>query len=206
LEVQRLEITFTGRNVEVTRPLRQYAAKRLSKLDKYFGERPVDAEVRMSVERKRHVVEVTIPLGGMLLRGEVASADMYASIDLVVDKLERQIHKFKTRLNRKLRKDSTLLAAAGAAASLAASPEGAEGAPEAPAAEPSGEEGIRGGEEFPVVRRKRFAVKPLPVDEAILQMNLLGHDFFVFRNAESEEINVVYRRQDGSYGLIEPEP
>ncbi|MDI3316786.1 MAG: ribosome-associated translation inhibitor RaiA, partial [Bacillota bacterium] len=111
-----MEIAFTGRNVEVTRPLRQYAAKRLSKLDKYF-DRPIDAQVRMSVIRKRHIVEVTIPLGGMILRGEEASADMYASIDLVVDKLERQIHKFKTRINRKLRKDSTLDAAAAATAS-----------------------------------------------------------------------------------------
>ena len=173
-----MRITVKGKNIAVTPALRQYVEKKLSKLERYF-ENIDEAIATLSVEKERHIVEVTVPLnGGMLLRGEEETNDMYASVDLVMEKLERQIEKHKTKIARKM-KDGKLL-------DLAAGQE-------------------KAAEEEPrLVRTKRFAMKPMPVEEAILQMNLLGHDFFVFSNAETEEVNVVYRRRDGNYGLIEP--
>jgi len=129
-------------------------------------------------------VEVTIALSGLLLRAEERQEDMYASIDLVVDKLERQIRKHKTKVNRKVLKEGGL--------------RGLFVDNVAPAEEPEDEEDLQ------VVRTKRFTMKPMDVEEAILQMNLLGHNFFVFANMDTNEINVVYRRDDGKYGLIEP--
>ncbi|HHW92865.1 MAG TPA: ribosome-associated translation inhibitor RaiA [Firmicutes bacterium] len=173
-----MRIVVKGKNIAVTPALRRYVEKKLSKLERYF-ENITEATATLSVEKERHIVEVTVPLnGGMLLRGEEETQDMYASVDLVLEKLERQIEKYKTKIARKIKNGSLL--------DLAPTPE------HSPGAEPR------------LVRTKRFAIKPMPVDEAILQMNLLGHDFFVFSNAETEEVNVVYRRRDGNYGLIEP--
>ncbi|BCV25484.1 ribosome hibernation-promoting factor, HPF/YfiA family [Gelria sp. Kuro-4] len=174
-----MRITVRGKNIEITPALRDYVEKKMGKLPKLLDD-ITEATVTLGVERDRHMVEVTVPVGGRLLRGEVASGDMYASIDMVIEKLEKQIEKYKTRLARKVKNGSVLDLAAGVG-------------------------GRPADEEEPhLVRTKRFAVKPMPVDEALLQMNLLGHDFFVFRNAETEEVNVVYRRRDGNYGLIEP--
>lgn len=172
-----VRITVRGKNVEVTDALHDYVAKRVSKLEKYFGSIE-KAIITLSIEKDRHVVEVTIPLNGIILRGEEETEDMYASIDLVIAKLEKQIAKHKTRLSRKL-KNQTLREP------LILEPEITE-------------------EEVKIVRSKRFNLKPMPVEEAVMQMNLLGHSFFVFRNAETEEVNVVYRRKNGDYGLIEP--
>jgi putative sigma-54 modulation protein len=140
----------------------------------------------LSVERERHIVEVTVPIDGMLLRGEDELDDMYAAIDSVVDKIERQIHKYKTKINRKARQ---------------------KGAEFDPITENSIPELMDEPEEEEprVVKVKQVPMKPMDVEEAILQMNLLGHDFFVFRNAEDARTNVVYRRRDGNYGLIGPE-
>lgn len=168
-----MQIAVRGKNIDVTNALRDHAEKRLGRLDKYLGP-DRSAQVTLSTQRERHIVEVTIPLDGMLLRGEEATNDMYASIDMVVDKLEKQINKYRAKLSRKL-----------------------------PFRVPDMDE-----DEAPagaVVRTKRFVMKPMSVEEAILQMNLVGHDFFVFANAEGERVNVVYRRKDGNYGLIEPE-
>ncbi|NPV69685.1 MAG: ribosome-associated translation inhibitor RaiA [Firmicutes bacterium] len=171
-----MRITVRGKNMDVTPPLKEYVEKRLKKIEKYF-DYSVFAQVTLSVERGRHIVEVTVPLNGMLLRGEEETGDMYSSVDLVLEKLEKQINKYKTRVLRR--------------------PRGGDRA---------GKTGyIDVGDEAAVVKVKRFALKPMTVEEAVLQMNLLGHDFFVFRNAESEGIEVVYRRKDGNYGLIEPE-
>ncbi len=178
-----MQVSVRGKNIEVTDAIKEYVEKKLSRFQKYFY-RPLTAQVALAVERGRHIVEITIPLDGYLLRGEEASEDMYASVDLVMDKLERQVHKFKTRLNRKLRRD-------GQNQRGIVTEAGPEAAPE-----PAEEQGV--------VRVKRFPMKPMEVEEAILQMNLLGHDFFVFTNAQTEEINVVYRRKGGGYGLIEP--
>ncbi|NLX90604.1 MAG: ribosome-associated translation inhibitor RaiA [Firmicutes bacterium] len=174
-----MRINVRGRNMNITPALQEYVVKRLNRLDKYFNS-PIEAQVTLSVIREDHIVEVTISMDGLLLRGEEATLDMYASIDLVVDKLERQIHKYKTKINRKLRQ------------------KGIKGLNEKlfPPQEEEEAEPV-------VVKNKRFVIKPMPLEEAILQMNLLGHDFFVFNNADTEEINVLYRRKDGNYGLIE---
>lgn len=179
-----MQVQVRGRNMEVTNALKDYVEKRVSKLERYL-DGIAEAQVTLTVEKGSHRVEVTIPINSMLLRGEESTQDMYASIDLVVEKLEKQIRKYKGRLFKRLGK------AAGEG------PGEAAGAPSP--AEPALENGPR------VVRTKRFAIKPMPVDEAILQMNLLGHSFFVFTNAETEQVNVLYKRKDGNYGLIEPE-
>ncbi|PRR73127.1 Ribosome hibernation promotion factor [Moorella humiferrea] len=173
----RMEIVIRGKNLQVTDALKQYITKRLSKIERYL-EGVEEIQVNLAVNRDSHVVEVTIPLNGYLLRGEEATGDMYGSVDLVVEKLERQIEKYKTKLAKKL-KNGTI---------------------KEPPVETREEEN-----EPKLIRTKRFPIKPMAVEEAILQMNLLGHNFFVFSNAETEEVNVLYRRRDGNYGLIEPE-
>ncbi|ALS26110.1 ribosome-associated translation inhibitor RaiA [Paenibacillus cisolokensis] len=176
-----------GQNLQVTDALREHVEKKLSRLEKYF-EAPITSEttVTMSVTRNKHAVEVTIPLPGLMLRAEEKSDDMYASVDLVVDKLERQIRKHKTKLNRKLRQDGgsirTSFREEGSAVRVVDEEE---------------------EDDLKVVRTKRFTLKPMDVEEAILQMNLVGHNFFVFSNIDTQEVNVVYKRNDGTYGLIE---
>jgi putative sigma-54 modulation protein len=173
-----MNIIIRGKNIQVTPALRDYVERRVGKLGKYF-ETNEDAQVTLSVQKDRHKIEVTIPLNGYLLRGEEETGDMYASIDLVIEKLEKQIEKYKTKLSRKLR-DASIK-------DLLKPSEKLE------------------DDEPKLVRTKRFAFKPMPVEEAIMQMNLLGHNFFVFSNSDTEEVNVVYKRKDGNYGLIEPE-
>ena len=182
-----MNFNIRGIQLEVTDALRDYVMKKIGRLERYFDAPPAsDVTVTLSVIRGMQSVEVTIPLPGVLLRAEERTPDMYASIDLVVDKLERQIRKFKTRVNRKARQK-------GSVRSLFK--ENFDAQP----AEQHEEE-----EEFEVVRTKKFTLKPMDVEEAILQMNMIGHNFFVFANMDSDEINVVYKREDGKYGLIEP--
>ncbi|WP_031514044.1 ribosome hibernation-promoting factor, HPF/YfiA family [Desulfofalx alkaliphila] len=173
-----MKVNVRGKNIEVTPALREYVEKRIGKLEKFL-EGVEEAQVKLVVEKENHKVEVTIPIQGMILRGEEATGDMYASTDLVLEKLEKQIEKYKGKLGKRGRN-------------------GGDKVVKAPAGEPA-EDGPK------VVKTKRFAIKPMPVDEAIMQMNLLGHSFFVFSNAETEQVNVVYLRKDGNYGLIEPE-
>ncbi|ABI67589.1 ribosome hibernation-promoting factor, HPF/YfiA family [Syntrophomonas wolfei] len=179
-----MKFIIRGRNIEITDALKDYTTKRLSKLEKYIDD-VKEAQVALSIEGEDHKVEVTIPLNGIILRGEEMSDDMYSSIDMVEEKLEKQIEKYKTRLYRSNR-------GAGLKKALA---------------EEIKKELDKGEkiEKFKVVRSKRFALKPMDVEEAIMQMNLLGHSFFVFFNPQSEEVNVVYKRKDGNYGLIEPD-
>lgn len=178
-----MNISIRSRNLEVTDALKEYVEKKVLRLEKYFFQ-DLTAQVSMAVERDRHIIEITLPVDGLLLRGEESTEDMYASVDQVLDKIERQIHKYKTRINRKLRRDGNHKRGLVPEAFHAAESE---------------------DQEDRVVRVKHFPVKPMSVEEAILQMNLLGHDFFVFNNAVGEEISVIYRRRDGNYGLIEPE-
>jgi len=176
--------------IEVTEALRNYVIKKIGRLERYFDTpltSNVTVNVTMNVVRDMQSVEVTIPLPGVLLRAEERSPDMYASIDLVEEKLERQIRKYKTKLNRKARQ-------VGGIRSLLK--EQVDQVPDVPDTEEE--------EEFEVVRTKQFEMKPMNVEEAILQMNMIGHDFFVFHNVDNGEINVVYKRNDGKYGLIEP--
>ncbi len=178
-----MKINVRGKNIDATPSLVDYAHKKLGKLDKHFEEN-ADVQVVMSVIREEHIVEVTVNLNGMILRGEESTGDMYASIDQVVDKLERQIKKYKTRMHKQMRQKGVRPMSEQQAALEAEEPE--EDKPQ-------------------VVRTKRFPLKPMTVEEAILQMDLLGHNFFVFANAETDAINVIYKRKDGNYGLIEPE-
>ncbi|HLS88662.1 MAG TPA: ribosome-associated translation inhibitor RaiA [Sphingobacteriaceae bacterium] len=177
-----MNIIVSGKNVEVTDALRDYVERKVGRIERYFPN-PLTAQVTLSTQRERHIVEVTVPVpaDSLLLRAEEDSGDMYASVDAAVEKLERQIRKYKTRINRRARRLN---------------------ARQLPLVGPDGEE--EGDEEPRVVKTKRFSVKPMDTEEAILQMNLLGHDFFVFRDAATHQIHVVYRRKDGHYGLIEP--
>lgn len=179
-----MKIEIRGKNIELTDSLKEYVEKRLSKLERYIDDLRI-AQVTLSLEHDLRKVEVTIPLNGLILRGEEATEDMYSAIDLVEEKLEKQIEKYRTRILKKYRTSGL---------KKAMSPEVVE-------MEDELEPQINGQ----VVKTKRFAIKPMDTEEAIMQMSLLGHSFFVFFNAESEEVNVVYRRKDGNYGLIEPE-
>jgi putative sigma-54 modulation protein len=181
-----MQFNVRGLNMEITDALQEYLERKIGRIEKYF-DAPLDSEVHvtMSVVRDKHNVEVTIPLNGVLLRAEEKSEDMYASIDRVEEKLERQIRKHKTKLNRKFRQNGSLKMFFN---------------DNVPTITTTEEEDLD-----EVVRTKRFNFKPMDVEEAILQMDLLGHSFFVFSNTVSNEINVIYKRQDGRYGLIIPE-
>ncbi|AKA71023.1 ribosome hibernation-promoting factor, HPF/YfiA family [Clostridium scatologenes] len=174
-----MRITVSGKNIEVTSALRNTVERKLSKLEKYFNP-DVEVYATLSVQKNRQIVEVTIPFNGVILRGEEENDDMYASIDLVVDKLEGQIRKQKTKLQRRTHSDSLKFQFI-------------------PDLEPKDKE------ESKIVKTKRFAIKPMSSEEAVLQMELLGHNFFVYKDSENGEVNVVYKRKDGNYGLIEPE-
>jgi putative sigma-54 modulation protein len=176
-----IRINVTGKNLEVTPALRSYAEKKVAKIEKYLNDNQnASAEVMLRTERGVHIAEVTVNLSGIILRGEGKTSDMYTSIDACVDRIERQFNKFKTKIQKKLHGPKI---------------------GELPTA--SQEEESKSGPK--IVRTKRFALKPMDVEEAVMQMELLGHDFFVFTNAHTDDANVVYKRRDGNYGLIEPE-
>lgn len=170
-----MNINVRGKNIDITPALREHVAKRLGRVTRFF-EQLKEVNVILKVEKGRHIIEVTIPLNGITLRGEESSLDMYASIDMVVDKLEKQLSKHKEKLKqyRAMAFKDELVPA------------------------------FSGQDDERVVKTKTFTVKPMQIEEAILQMNLLGHDFYVFSNADTEQVNVLYRRKDGDYGLLEP--
>ena len=160
------------------------AEKKVGKLERYFDNAPdATAHVNLKVyTEKTAKVEVTIPLPYLVLRAEETSPDLYASVDLVVDKLERQIRKFKTKINRRTRETALIDQALVFTLDESADEEAAE---------------------TDIVRTKRLSLKPMDSEEAVLQMNMLGHNFFIFEDAETNGISIVYRRKDGKYGLIE---
>lgn len=175
-----MKITIVERKIRISEEKREYVMSKLSKLDRYF-QKDASAVVTLSELRGNLIAEVTIRHSGIVFRAQESTSDLYASMDGAIDRLERQIRKNKTRLEKKLREGAFDKMAANEA-SLAEYTEDA----------------------YEVVRRKRFDVVPMNVEEAILQMNLLGHQFFFFRNAEEEdEPAVIYKRADGGYGLIE---
>lgn len=186
-----MNLVIRGNNIVVTDALRSFIKKKMGRLERYFvDELPSEGHVTLSVEKDEHKVEVTIPFPGVFVRAEESSDDMYASVDLVLEKLERQIRKYKTKVNRKLRYDGSLRTRLKEEVSQV----------EQASATLEKEEDT--GE---IVRFKRFSLKPMDAEEAILQMELLGHSFFVFTNATTNQVNVIYKRKDGKYGLIEPE-
>lgn len=168
-----------GRNVEVTEGLKSAVTDKIGKLEKYFSEE-TEAYVTLSVEKERHKVEVTIPMKGNTLRAEETNSDMYVSIDLVQETLERQLKKYKNKIVDRKHSSEVF-------------------APEFMEKDYDEDDSIR------IEKSKRFAVKPMDPEEACLQMELLGHSFYVFRNSETDEINVVYKRKGNTYGIIEPE-
>ena len=174
-----MQFIITGRNIELSDRLKRMVEEKLGKLSKYFKP-DTEAQVTLSEEKGREKIEVTIPVKGGIIRAEQESMDMYTSIDLVQETIERQLHKYRTKLIDRYQAAGTF------------TEEYVEDAPE-------DEDSIR------IVRTKRFDVKPMDAEEACLQMEMLGHSFFVFRDARTEQINVVYKRNDGAYGLIEPE-
>ena len=180
-----LNFNIRGENIEVTPAIREYVESKVEKVERYFNEElNANANVNLKVYNDRQTkVEVTIPMKNLTLRAEERHDDMYAAVDLIVDKLERQIRKHKTKVNRRYRGNE------GAGLYFANS----VSAPEPEAVD----------EEFTVVRTKQFDLKPMDQEEAILQMNMLGHDFYVYNDAESNGTNIVYKRKDGKYGLIE---
>jgi putative sigma-54 modulation protein len=174
-----VQLRVKGRGVEVTDALRSYAEKRLGRLERQLPDSQI--ELQLSAEnnpsiKDSHVAEATVRTKGPVLRARESSHDMRASIDQLVDKLERQVTRYREKRGRRRR-----------------------------ASRQVPDEGIPMPEEPQIVRTKQFAVKPMTAEEAVLQLELVGHDFFVFRDADSNEVNVVYRRRQGGYGLIEPQ-
>ncbi|MBS8265793.1 ribosome-associated translation inhibitor RaiA [Mesobacillus boroniphilus] len=179
-----MNYNIRGENIEVTPAIREYVEKKVAKLDRYFTESPnANVNVNLKVyQDKKSKVEITIPMKDLVLRAEELHEDMYAAIDLITDKLERQIRKHKTKVNRKFREKDSLKDFAPIFTEV---------------------EQVEDEEDLEVVRTKSFDLKPMDSEEAILQMNMLGHSFYVFTNAETNQTNVVYKRNDGRYGLIE---
>jgi putative sigma-54 modulation protein len=178
-----VRLQVKGKNVEVTDSIREYAREKLGKLERQLAD-PTRVELELAVERNpsisaNHVAEATIWTKGPVLRAREASADHKASIDQLVDKLERQVKRYREKRRR-------YRTAAAADEQIPDDALPMDGEPR-------------------IVKSKRFPVKPMSPEEAVLQLELVGHDFFVFQNAETMDVNVVYRRRDGSYGLIEPQ-
>lgn len=176
-----MKLNFTGKNMEITDALRDVTEKKIGKLDKYF-QRDIEGNVTFSSEKNRKIIEVTINLPGTIIRAEESTDDMYASIDKAVDVLERQIRKHKTKLQKRYQNNETIRF---------------ENVMPLPTDEDTDRPRL--------VKKKRFGIKPMSPEEAILQMELLRHNFFVYMDAENEGVSIVYKRKDGNYGLIEPE-
>ena len=174
-----MKFIISGKNIDVTEGLRTAVEDKIGKLEKYFTP-DTEAQVTLSVEKERQKIEVTIPVKGNIIRSEQVSNDMYVSIDLVEEVIERQLKKYKNKIVEKQQ----------AAASFQKA---------------FIENDYQEDDEIKIVRTKKFDIKPMYAEDACIQMELLGHNFYVFCNAESEQVNVVYKRKGGTYGLIEPE-
>ena len=174
-----MRFIITGRNIDVTDGLRSAVEEKLGKLDRFFAPE-TEVNVTLSVEKERQKIEVTIPVKGNIIRSEQVSSDMYVSIDLVEEVIERQLRKYKNKIV-----DKQQAAANFQKAYL--------------------DKDYDEDEEVKIIRTKKFGIKPMYPEDACVQMELLGHNFFVFLNAETEEVNVVYKRKGNTFGLIEPE-
>lgn len=175
-----MRFTITGRNIEVTEGLKSAVENKLGKLEKYF-DKDTDIIVTLGVEKERQKIEVTIPVKGNIIRSEQTSTDMYASIDLVEEVIERQLKKYKKKIIQSKHNPHTSFS------------------------KDYIDNDYEEESEIKIVRSKRFGIKPMDPEEACIQMELLGHDFYVFSNADTGEVNVVYKRKGNTYGLIEPE-
>lgn len=178
-----MRFVISGKNIEVTKALRNVIEEKIGKLEKFFTP-DTEIKVTLSVEKERHIIEVTIPVKGQIIRAEEANNNMYAAIDNVVDIIERQLVKYKKKI--KSRHHSGLDFKQEFLNKTETSDD-------------------IDNDTIKIFRTKKFAVKPMDPEEACFQMEMLGHDFFVFRNSETNEVNVVYKRRGSTYGLIEPE-
>lgn len=174
-----MRIKITGRNIELTEGLKAAVEDKLNKLEKYFTP-DTEVNVTLSVEKERQKVEVTIPMKGSYIRSEQVS-NMYVSIDLVEEVIERQLKKYRTKLVTKQQNAAAVFK------------------------QDFLDEKSEDDEEIKIIRTKKFDMKPMYPEDACVEMELLGHDFYVFINAETEDVNVVYKRKGNTYGLIEPE-
>ena len=174
-----MRITISGRNIELTDGLKAAVEDKIGKLEKYFTP-DTDVFVTLSVEKERQKIEVTMPVPGHIIRSEQVSNDMYVSIDLVEEIIERQLKKYKNKIITKQQSNSNFR-------------------------QEYIEKEVEADDEIKIIRTKKFDMKPMYPEDACVQMELLGHDFFVFVNAEDDNVNVVYKRKGNTYGLIEPE-
>ena len=174
-----MKFIIIGRNIDVTEGLKSAVQDKLGKLERYFTPE-TEIHVTLSVEKDRQKIEVTIPVKGNIIRSEQVSSDMYVSIDLVEEVIERQLRKYKTKIVNQQQAGGNFQ-------------------------KEFVEDDFLEDEEVKIIRTKKFVIKPMYPDDACVQMELLGHNFYVFRNAETDEVNVVYKRMGNSYGLIEPE-
>ena len=174
-----MKFIISGKNLDVTDGLKAAIEEKIGKLERYFTPE-TEVHVTLSVEKERQKIEITIPMKGNIVRAEQVSDDMYVSIDLVEEVIERQLRKYKNKLV-----DRQQSAASLSKAFI--------------------EEEIEEDDEIKIIRSKKFGMKPMDPEEACIQMDLLGHNFYVFRNATTDEVNVVYKRKGNTYGLIEPE-
>lgn len=172
-----MKTTIVARKMDLTDGMKEYVEKKLTKLDKFFDD-DTEAKITMSVEKSRQKIEATIFSHNTIFRVEQITSDMYVTMDKIIDDMERQIRKHKTRLEKRLKKDAFT----------------DMGVYDVPVDEEK---------EFNIIKTKSLTTKPMSNEEAILQMNLLGHSFFVFKNSENEQNNIVYKRKDGNYGIIE---
>lgn len=184
-----LQYNIRGDGIDVTPAIRDHVEKKLLKIERYFpeGTNATGNVYLRNYNNSQTKVEVTIPMKNLTLRAEERHNDMYGAVDLIIDKLERQIRKYKTKVNRKFR-DRDGVGVAFAIAENEARQQDIEAEEE---------------EDFTIVRTKQFDLKPMDEEEAVLQMNMLGHNFFIFTDAETNGTNIVYKRKDGTYGLIE---
>ena len=176
-----MKFIISGKNIEVTEGLRDAVQEKIGKLSRYFTD-TTEIVVTLSVEKERQKIEVTIPMKGNIIRAEQVSNDMYVSIDMVEEIIERQLRRYKNKLIDKKQAGNGILRVFQ-----------------------EGDDDIDEEESINIIRTKRFAMKPMDPEEACIQMELLGHSFFVFRNAQTDEVNVVYKRKGNTYGMIEPE-
>ncbi|MGF0033344.1 ribosome hibernation-promoting factor, HPF/YfiA family [Bariatricus sp. SGI.154] len=176
-----MKFIIIGKNIDVTPGLREAVESKLGKLERYFTP-DTEIHVTLSVQRERQKIEVTIPVKGDIIRSEQESNDMYVSVDLVEEVIERQLRKYKNKLIARHQEGGNFNHAFY-----------------------EHEDAIEDDDEIKIVRTKKFGFKPMYPEDACVQMELLGHDFYVFCNAETDEVNVVYRRKNGTFGLIEPE-
>ena len=174
-----MKFIILGKNIEVTEGLKSAVEDKIGKLEKYFTE-DTEVHVTLSVEKDRQKIEVTIPVKGSIIRSEQVSNDMYVSIDLVEEIIERQLKKYKTKLTDREQGASSFK-------------------------QEYLDKDFMDEEEVKIIRTKKFDIKPTYPEDACVQMELLGHNFFVFINAETDQVNVVYKRKGNTYGLIEPE-